>query len=104
MTSPWLRVMDNLFSRSTTNLQYSNKASVCVWLMKAPPLLMCAHARVPCVVRTPVLAGLLAMAMIPLIAVAGIIQTSILNGGYGDDEASHDNNGIFRLGRCKLAP
>lgn len=29
------------------------------------------------------------MATIPLIAAAGVIQMSMMTGGYGDDEASH---------------
>lgn len=34
------------------------------------------------------LAGLLAVAMIPLIAVSAMIQMAMMTGGYGDNEAS----------------
>ncbi len=33
-------------------------------------------------------AGLIAMAMIPLVAAAGIVQMSMMTGGYGDKDVS----------------
>lgn len=43
---------------------------------------------VPCAAVYVRVVGLLAVAMIPLIAVAGVIQLSMVNGGYGDTEVN----------------
>lgn len=68
---------------------------VCLPSLLPPPHPRCLHMHArkkpwPCSLRSVSVlpTGLLAVAMIPLIAIAGIVQMAMLTGGYGDNDVS----------------